>query len=483
MDQPDMLLRNVTAMTVDGERRVIERAWIAVSGDRIVGIAGEDDTPPPEGAREVIDGTGMVAMPGLIDCHSHAGHGLIRAAGYGDVDRWTEVCEGVYAQGSTPDFWRAEARLTMLERLMAGVTTGMTLLGGGADIIRTDDPAFGDAHCGATAESGLRTILAVGPRRPPFPRSFRRFDDGPVRDVAVSFEHQLAVSEDLITRWNDVLGRGTGVCLMMPVYNAKQIEDPADRRAVAAMGEAVMALRERLGVLFTQDGHREGSIALARDFGLLGRFALLGHSVDLTPEDFEALKETGASIIHNPSAIMSIYGRCPVPELLDAGINVCIASDASAPDRGYDMFRHMAQAMHYHRRHFRDPAYLPPGKAIELVTIDAARALGLENEIGSLEMGKKADVILVDMRKPHLYPPGMPVLRIAHFANAADVDTVMVDGRVLMRGRKVAHLDTGDILETAAAEQRKAFARAGLEECLSEPAGYWRNTRYESVAP
>ena len=482
MDQLDVLVRNVTALTVDGERRVIERAWIAVSDDRIVGIGAEGDTPP-QSAREVIDGTGMVAMPGLIDCHSHAGHGLIRAAGYGDVDRWSEVCEGVYANGSTPDFWRAEARLTMLERLMAGVTTSMTLLGGGADIMRTDDPAFGDAHCGATAEAGLRTILAVGPRRPPFPRTYRRFDNGPVRDTEVSFEEQLAVSEDLVTRWNDVLGRGTGVCLMMPVYYAKQVEDPAERRAVAAMGDAVMALRERLGVLFTQDGHREGSIALARDFGLLGRFALLGHSVDLTPEDFEALKETGASIIHNPSAIMSIYGRCPVPELLDAGINVCIASDASAPDRGYDMFRHMTQAMHYHRRHFRDPAYLPPGKAIELVTIDAARALGLENQIGSLEVGKKADIVLVDMRKPHLYPPGMPVLRIAHFANAADVDTVLVNGKVQMRGRKVAHLDTDDILETAAVEQRKAFERAGLEDCLSEPAGYWRNTRYESVAP
>ena len=117
------------------------------------------------------------------------------------------------------------------------------------------------------------------------------------------------------------------------------------------------------------------------------------------------------------------------------------------------------------------------------MTIDAARALGLENEIGSLEVGKKADITLVDMRKPHLYPPGMPVLRIAHFANAADVDTVLVNGKVLMRGRKVAHLDTDDILETAAVEQRKAFERAGLEDCLSEPAGYWRNTRYESVAP
>src|SRR5690606_11150031 len=100
-----------------------------------------------------------------------------------------------------------------------------------------------------------------------------------------------------------------------------------------------------------------------------------------TTTDIDALCGTGASVIHNPSAIMSIMGRCPVPELIEAGVNVCLGSDAGAPDRGFDMFRHMAHAMHYHRRHFRDPAVLPEGKALELCTIDAARALGLKHEI------------------------------------------------------------------------------------------------------
>jgi 5-methylthioadenosine/S-adenosylhomocysteine deaminase len=197
----------------------------------------------------------------------------------------------------------------------------------------------------------------------------------------------------------------------------------------------------------------------------------------ITEDDFAALKETGASIIHNPSAIMSIYGRCPVPELIEAGINVCIGSDAAAPDRGYDMFRHMAQCMHYHRRHFRDPAYLPPGKTLEMVTIDPAKALGLAHEIGSLEVGKKADIALVDMRKPHLYPPVMPITRIAHFANAADVDTVIVNGRVLMRGRKTGHLDTEAILADAAEQAALAFERVGLSRLLEEPQDFWRLAR------
>ncbi|PWK68232.1 amidohydrolase family protein [Aminobacter sp. AP02] len=476
MAQPDILVRNVTAVTVDPERRVIERAWLAVTGDRISGIGTEHDAEPSD-AREVVDGTGMVAMPGLIDAHSHAGHGLVRNAGAG-LDTWFQACEEIYARGSTVAFWRAEARMTQLERLRGGITTGMTLLGGGADIYRTDDPAFGDAHSGATAESGLRTFMAVGPGRPPFPRSYRQSSGtGQAQDVTVTFERQLEVSESLIDSWNDLLGRGTGVCLVMPVYYANDVAEPAARKRVIEMGEAVMELRRRKGVLFTQDGHRDGSIALARDLGVLGEFALLGHSVDLTEEDFAALKETGASIIHNPSAIMSVYGRCPVPELIEAGITVCLGSDAAAPDRGYDMFRHMAQCMHYHRRHFRDPAYLPPGKTIEMATIDAARALGLESELGSLEIGKKADIILIDMRKPHLYPPVMPVTRLAHFANAADVDTVIVNGKILMRGRKTDHLDADDILADAAEQAALAFERTGLTHLLEEPQDFWRNAR------
>ena len=189
--------------------------------------------------------------------------------------------------------------------------------------------------------------------------------------------------------------------------------------------------------------------------------------------------ESGAAIVHNPSAVMSIRGRCPVPELIEAGVTVLIGSDGAAPDRGYDMFRHMAQAMHYHRRHFRDPLVLPPGKALEMVTIDAARGLGLADEIGSIEVGKRADPTLVDMAKPHLYPPNMPVTRIAHFANAADVDAVVVDGRVLMRGRRVATIDEREVLEEARVECELMLDRAGLRHLTVEPDDYWRGSRLE----
>lgn len=133
--------------------------------------------------------------------------------------------------------------------------------------------------------------------------------------------------------------------------------------------------------------------------------------------------------------------------------------------------------MHYHRRHFRDPAYMPPCKVLEMATIDAARALGLEAELGSLEPGKRADIVLVDMRKPHLWPPQMPVTRLTHFANAADVDTVIVEGDVLLRGRQPARVDEGEILAESMAELEHALERTGLEHLATEPPDYWRTHR------
>lgn len=466
----DLLIRCASIVTVDPDRRVIEDGWIAVSGDRIAGIG---TGPAPQAAR-VIDRPGLIALPGLIDAHSHAGHGLVRAAGDGDGDAWFDICAAIYAEAATPAFWAAEARLAGLERLMGGVTTAVALLGGGADVYRTDTPEAGDAHCAASRETGLRTILAVGPGRLPFPRGF-----GPDRRP-VGFAQQMEVAADLFARRDDVLGCGTGIALILPVYLAAHMA--ADGAEIRAMAQAMADLQARTGALFTQDGHRSGSIALAEELGLLSPRAALGHSIELTGADFAALQRTGASIIHNPSAIMSISGRCPVPELIEAGVNVCIGSDAGAPDRGFDMFRHMAQAMHYHRRHFRDAAVLPEGKALEMCTIDAARALGLERELGSLEVGKKADIVLLDGRKAHLWPPVMVLNRVTHFANAADVDTVVVNGRVLMEARQVRHLDAGAILDEAQAMADAMFAAIGRPDARQESPDLWRRAR-RAAAP
>jgi cytosine/adenosine deaminase-related metal-dependent hydrolase len=248
---------------------------------------------------------------------------------------------------------------------------------------------------------------------------------------------------------------------------------------VKAQAKAVRDLTRKHGVLFTQDGHKEGSIKYAHEqFDILGPDAFMSHSVDLTEEEIRICAETQTRIVHNPSAIMSILGRCPVTELLDAGVIVMLGSDGTAPDRSYDMFRHMFHCMHYHRRHFRDSSYLPPGKLLEMLTIDAARGLGLENEIGSLEPGKKADIILIDMAKPHLYPLNMPISRVAYFVNGADVSTVLVNGRILMRNREVVTVDEAAVLDMAQRESEAMLDRTNLRHLLEIRPQFWGHSKY-----
>lgn len=473
---PEILIVNGTLITVDPERRVIEDGALLIRGDRIAAVGTMAEVEPlADGGAQRIDARRMVVMPGLIDGHGHAGHGLVKSLGAAGTDRWVEACLKIYGHGSTAAFWRAEAELASLERLKGGVTTAVSLFGGGTDLIRNDAADYALAYADAVGRSGTRSYLAIGPNRAPFPHRFTRGEDG--RRAEVGLAEQMAVAEAVISGGTALHGGRVNICLTAPVYGPDRSQDGLDPSAIRDTFDRVMDLRSRTGVLFTQDGHRSGSIAFAGELGALGPFALMSHAVELTPGDIAAARETDTRIVHNPSAIMSIWGRCPVPELIEAGVTVALGSDGAAPDRGYDMFRHMAQCMHYHRRHFRDPKVLPPGKVIEMATIDAARALGRESELGSLETGKKADVILIDMFKPHLMPFNMPVTRVAHFANAADVDTVIVDGRVLMRGRQVATADETAVLEAAETEMARVIADLDLAALTAIPDAYWRSAR------
>jgi cytosine/adenosine deaminase-related metal-dependent hydrolase len=472
----DILIKHATVITMDPERRVIEDGAIAVAEDRIEAVGTTEEVSRGRSPTEVIDATRMACLPGLIDCHAHAGHGLVKSLGTGTGDAWGEACRIIYGHASTERFWAAEAALAGLERLKAGITCGVSLLGGGDDIHRSDHPAYGTAYCRTIESLGTRAVLAVGPGRPPYPHRFTRLEEG-AEERAVSFEQELAVCEALIEGFNRAADGRLRVALVTPVYHGNEDLDGAGLSELKRMAEAVLGLRNRHDLLLTQDGHREGSLDFCdRELGYLGPWALMSHAVDLTERDMAACQRTGARIVHNPSAIRSITGRCPVPELLEMGVTVVLGSDAAAPDRGYDMFRHMAQCMHYHRRHFRDPRVLPPGKVLEMTTIDAARALGVEKEIGSIEPGKKADVILLDLFKPHLVPINMPLIRTVHYANAADVDSVIVDGRILMRGRKVESLDEVSVLEEAERETAIVLERSGLAHLTREPASFWHRS-------
>lgn len=466
-----LFIDNGIVVTMDPERRVLEPGAVLVRDGRIVAVGDRETVAREAGDAERIDAHNMAVIPGLIDSHGHAGHAMVKSLGAGDPETWVQACLRIYAHGSDAAFWKAEARLAALERLKAGVTTSVSLFGGGTDLIRNDTPEYVLAYCDALDEVGLRSYVAMGPNRPPFPHHFTHLESGEKRSLGLA--DQLGVVRDAVHARPVSGSARVQVCMVSPVFRPSEPGDTSSEAERNELIEGVMALREELGVMYTQDGHREGSIALSDELGAIPPVSLFSHSVNLTEEDIASAVERGVVIVHNPSAIMSIRGRCPVPELIDLGVNVVLGSDAAAPDRGYDMFRHMAQCMHYHRRHFRDASVLPAGKVFEMATIDAARGMGRDHELGSLEVGKRADIVLVDLFKPHLMPINMPVMRLAHFANAGDVDTVIVDGEVLLRGRKVMRLDERAALEDAQEQMDRTIERNDLAGTLAPAGGFW----------
>jgi 5-methylthioadenosine/S-adenosylhomocysteine deaminase len=486
MNQPseprliDLLIVRGTVITVDPERRVIEDGAVAIDGDRIVAVGTTAELTACYTAKQTIDAYRKAVLPGLIDSHAHAGHGLLKTLGGGDSEAWMEACRVVYTTGSDEEFWYAEAKLAALERVRFGTTTGVCLFGGGDSIMRVDDPKYAARHSAAIAETGTRSVLAVGPSRPPGPRVYANWDGDKRVDTEVSFEQMYETCEEIVRTQHGIANGRVNISITLPVYQPQHESGHAAYAQVfrdQARQYSDLAKRNHLG--FTQDGHRAGTLALAhKELGLLASNAYMSHSIDLTPEDIAACVATDTKIIHNPSAIMSIRGRCPVPELIDAGVTVALGSDGTAPDRSYDMFRHMFQCMHYHRRHFRDAGVLPHGKVLEMVTIDAAQALGLAHEIGSLEVGKKADIILVDLFKPHLMPLNMPVYRVVSFASGADVCTTIVNGQVLMEDGKVLTVDEAEVMERAQIATDKMLARSGLQHLLTPPPTLWKVSHY-----
>jgi cytosine/adenosine deaminase-related metal-dependent hydrolase len=468
----DLIVSGGTVISMDGARRVIPDGAVAVTGETIVAVGPRTEVEAAHSAGKRIDARGKAILPGLIDGHAHAGHGLVKTMGSGDSAAWSEACRIIYTLASPPEFWRAEAALAALEQLKFGITTSVMLLGGGDSIGRVDDPAHGDAHVAGVNAIGIRRIMVLGPTRPPFPRPYRGLD-GTVRDV--SFEQQAETIGTLVERHHN---KGRVTCAtLMPVYREAS-HDPAKVAEIEKQGRVIRAIGTRAGPLFHQDGHRTGSIEMAdRMFGLLGPDTWLSHCIDLTEADIATLVKTGTSVVHNPSAIAAVRGHCPAIAMMDAGVTVMLGSDGTAPDRSTDLFRHMFQAMRYHQRAARDEALLPPGKALEMITIDAAKGLGMADRIGSLEIGKQADIITVDLHAPHMLPSNMPVHRVVYFANGHDVRDVVVAGEILMRERVVPHVDEVAVREDAGRATAAMLAQAGLSAMVVEDPGWGRTRR------
>ena len=302
----DFIIKHGIVMTMDPQRRIIEDGAVAVQADRIVAVGPTQEITAAYQSNE-IDASRKVIMPGLIDGHAHAGHALLKTLGANQLDAWNDACFKIYQGGSDEEFWFADAQLSALERLKCGTTTSVTLLGGGDNIMRSDDVSFGSAHCEATQNVGIREFLAVGPGRTPFPKRFGRWCGNSRQDEVVSFEKQMQVSEELIQRWHRQGDERISICVAMPVYHPDGPFSAEERQDLKRMAKAARDLSKQYQVLFVQDGHKKGTILFAhQEYEYLGPDALFAHNIDITAEEIDLCRQTGTKIVHNPSAIYSI---------------------------------------------------------------------------------------------------------------------------------------------------------------------------------
>jgi cytosine/adenosine deaminase-related metal-dependent hydrolase len=475
----DILIKHGIIIPMDPMRRIIENGSIVIENEKIIDVGKTDELSKKHTSDIELNASKMVVLPGLMDGHAHAGHSLLRTLGMHN-NTWYKACEEIYGKGSTLEFWEADSALLNLERLKFGTTCGVSFLGGGDSIMRVDHPKYAKIHCDMTENIGIRTFVAVGPRRPPYPSLYSEWFGKSRRDHMIEFEDQIKVTEKIIKENHGRASGRVNVAVMFPTpHPEKKPIVGQDLSDLKLRAERVLDLSHKYDLMFTMDGHTRGTIKFCHDkLGLTGPESVFSHSTELIPEEIQICRETGTKIAHNPSAVASIMGRCPVPELIDAGVNIVMGSDAGAPDRSFDMFRHMFQCMRYHRRHYRDAKILPPGKILEMCTIDGARAFRLDDQLGSLEVGKKADLIMVDMNKPHFYPLNMYVDKLTYFANGNDVDTVIVNGEILMQGREVKTMNEQEILDNAQEQIKLALERIDPEGLFNTTENYWGKSHY-----
>jgi len=469
----DLAIVKGTVITMDEQRRVLRGGAVGVKEGRIAQVEADPAALGP--ASETIDATGAIVLPGIVDTHGHAGHSLTRGLGEGrDDDGWMSTVERIYFHASDSWFWEAESRLAALERLRFGITTSVSMTGSSP---RIDDPRYALAASTGYQELGLRHIVAAGPPYGPWPRTYtEQHPGGTTAELLVDLNRALGVTEEMIQAFRD-LGNERIRFYVGPSVVAPSADPEDEETRFQVRGVAKLVEQYTTGLhTHAFAGQIDAAYAIAPE--LLGPHACIAHCAGISLEEVAILARTGASASSGPLTHAYVSARFPVIEALDAGVNVVFSTDGSAPDRSFDLIDQARIGVQLQRVHFNDSRLLPAGKALEMITIDAARALGMQDEVGSLETGKRADIILLDARQPHLAPEILAPLRVIGHATGHDVTTVIVDGTVLMRDRRYTTADQAAILADAHNALMATWERTGFGDINAQHPNTWRHVRY-----
>jgi cytosine/adenosine deaminase-related metal-dependent hydrolase len=452
-----MIFENAIVITMNPQRQLITHGAVVVDGDRIVAVGKSKDVAEQYPQKRKINCDGKVLMPGLIDTHVHTAQAMLRGCA-DDLGLLNWLIKRVWVlQGSyTEEDGRASAGLCMLEMIKSGTTSFI-------ECMLAERYGF-DGVAEVVVQSGMRAAIGkIVMDLPSYAEAEGVMHPGMVEDGEISIRNTLiaydkwhGAADGRIQVW---FGPRTPGGVTPGLYD--QISELAKERD---MGITVHLSEVREDLDYARSEGFRSPIAFAQAHGLLGPRSVLAHCVWTDEQDWELMAETGTHVTHNPASNSKCAsGIAPVHGMLKAGVNVTLGCDGGPSNNTYDMIRDLRMVSYLANLREEDPTVVPAEAVLEIATIHGAKALGLGDEIGSIEVGKKADFILINMDAPHLTPAWDPVSTIVYAAHGTDVDTVVIDGKLVMEGRQVLTLDEDIILQDVRKRYREVGARAGLE--------------------
>ena len=438
-EKVDVLVTGGTVVTMDAQRRLIAEGAVAVRGESIVAVGSRAEMESKYEALKIIDASGALVMPGLINGHAHAAMSLFR--GVADdlsLDDWlNKYIFPAEARNVNEDFVAWGTRLGILEMLQGGITT------------YADMYYFEDVVARVTKEAGMRGVLG------------ETIIDFPAPDNK-TLAQAYAYTQNFLDRWK---GDPLIVAGVAPhsIYTCseKTLQDSAAlaRRNGAPIlihiAEAPFELEQ------SRAKHGLTPVAYLERTGILGPDVVGAHCVWVDAGDIAILTHFKVGCVHNPSSNMkTAAGVMPLLEMLAAGEAIGLATDGAASNNNQDLFEEMDLAAKLQKSARRDPRALPAQQVVEMATITGARALHLEKQVGSLEPGKKADLIVVDLGAAHAVPMYNVYSQIVYALKASDVKTAVIAGRMVMQDRRLLTLNEKEII--AAAQEYKKKIEASL---------------------
>jgi len=423
----DIVIHNGTLITMNSDFDIIGDGVLCIKNDKLAKIEPRKNYEPLPDGKKIIDARGGIIMPGLVNTHTHLPMALFR--GLADdlpLSKWlNEYIFPAEANHIHPDSVRLGALLSGAEMLLSGTTTCC-------------DGYFHEDHVATVMnEIGMRAILGQGVIDFPAPGVPKPEDNV---NNALKFIQKWKYKSPLITP--SIFCHSPYTCSEATLKKAK---DAADAKGVLFQIHAAETKDEYVSI---QTTHHTTPLKYMDKIGIVDRNTLLVHAVWLDDDDIEIIAERGASVSHNPESNMKLTsGIAPVPALLKAGVTVGLGTDGCASNNNLDLFSEMDTAAKLHKVNAMDPTLMDAVTVLKMATIEGARSLGLQDITGSLEIGKKADVITIDTHKPHLVPVYNPVSHIVYAAQGSDVQDVIVDGNILVKDRILLTVDVENIIE------------------------------------